>query len=192
MARPARSRAASASDGKPPAGIAPGRLFRLLSSACPVWPLDLDLAGIPRLYARGLSSAEVEAAHDGGRPAEAIAALALCDAQGRPAFPSAGDIGKLPAPLADAIVGAAIDALSVVSPTYMRSVGRAWRDALVEGSRDPLNSAAVSLMCVAHDVIVLPGKIHYTERPDRFYGAPLNRLTDGQLMAFRAARQVLE
>jgi len=204
MAKPSPSRAASASSGKPPEGVEPARLFRLLArSPRPLWPLALALPGVPRLYAQGLTGAEVDEAHDGAADVDAgsrrmdavglrLAAATVVDARGAPAFGSFADLAALPGPVADAIVGAALDGLSVVSPTYARSDFIAWRDALLRGARDVTNRGTAGIMASAHDVVILPSRAFFHERPDRYFGLPLCALTDGQLMAFRAARMDLE
>jgi len=75
--------------------------------------------------------------------------------------------------------------IGVVSPTYNRSDSAAWGERLRAGASHDSNMAETLLLGQAFD---------WTgggEQPDRYFGAPLADLTDGQLMAYRAARDVI-
>jgi len=103
------------------------------------------------------------------------------------AFPDPADAGYLQADEADALTDACFAALAICSPTYQRSALPAWEAALRDGARDPSNVLdALSLgACVEH------GFAGTTPRPDLWFGCAIGALTDGQLMAYRAARDVL-
>ncbi len=188
--------------GPPPAHVKPARLWRLLASTGdgrPAWPLSLRCAAAPQtpLHVRALRGAEVEAmlddARDWAAPAphyerfrvEVLAASLHTPAGRAVAHPDA--TGGLLADEADALADACFAALAICSPTYQRSAVAAWEAVLAEGARDPANLAdAVALgACVDH------GWASTTPRPDLWWGCAVGALTDGQMMAFRAARAVL-
>ena len=189
--------------GSPPAPAlcAPARLWRLLASAGgrPAWPLALRCAAAPSiaLHVVALRGVEVEALLDGARPTGAakphyerfrlaVMAAALHTSEGR-AFPSPDAAGALLADEADALVDACFAALAICSPTYQRSAVGQWEAALLAGARDPANlHEAVALgACVEH------GWAGTTPRPDLWFGCAIGALTDGQQMAYRAAREVV-
>lgn len=115
-----------------------------------------------------------------------VLAAALWTPEGR-AFASPDAAGGLLADEADALADACFAALAICSPTYQRSAVAQWEAVLAEGARDPANLAdAVALgACVEH------GWASTTPRPDLWWGCAIGGLTDGQMMAFRAARAVL-
>jgi hypothetical protein len=115
-----------------------------------------------------------------------VLAASLHTPDGR-AFAHPDAAGGLLADEADALTDACFAALAICSPTYQRSAVAAWEAVLAEGARDPANLAdAVALgACVEH------GWASTTPRPDLWWGCAVGALTDGQMMAFRAARAVL-
>lgn len=188
--------------GPPPAPAlcSPARLWRLLAAVGvgrPWWPLSLRVAAAPQtpLHVIALRGVEVEALLDDAGPLAtryerfrlAVVAAALCTPEGH-AFAFPADAGALDAREADALADACFAALAVCSPTYQRSdVGR-WEAVLQEGARDPANlHAAVALgACAEH------GFAGTTPRPDLWFGCAIGTLTDGQMMAYRAARAVMK
>lgn len=190
--------------GPPPAPAlcSPARLWRLLAAVGvgrPWWPLSLRVAAAPQtpLHVIALRGCEVEGLLDAARDwagsaphyerfrAEVLAA-SLHTPEGR-AFASPDAAGGLLADEADALVDACFAALATCSPTYQRSdVGR-WEAVLRDGARDPAN---------LHDAIALGACVEHgwagtTPRPDLWFGCAIGALTDGQMMAYRAARDVL-
>jgi hypothetical protein len=187
--------------GAPPKGIAPARLFRLLlGTPRPHYPLTwrADAAPDIPLHVVALRGLDVEAALEAARAASPggdhierftleVVALSLHTPDGR-AFRSVEEAGALPEDEGRALVAAVLGALAIVSPTFARSDSAAWGRALVEGARTGANiNAALALgSCVEH------GWGAVTPRPDIFFGLPIVDLTDGQLMAFHAAREVVK
>lgn len=169
----------------------------MLASPVPSWPVRFRAPGFERFRfeARGLSSLAVDAVTDaladtsesarGARIALDLAVLSL-HVDGVPAFANAEALGSLPVTLANALVNATHDALEVCSPLYGRSDGGAWHRVLTDGARAAMDVVSALGGCVDD------GPERTTERPDRYFGVPLCALTDGQWMAYRAAREVLE
>lgn len=149
------------------------------------------------LSAVALRGAEVEAALERARAAAPggghfgrfrleVLVLSLW-AGDAPAFGSVEEAGALLTGDADALCAEVFDALAVVSPTYARSDVSAWERVLHTGAADPTNVFEALLLggCIEH------GWGGLTPRPDLYFGCPLAALTDGQLMAYRAARAVV-
>lgn len=187
--------------GAPPKGIAPARLFRLLlGTPRPSYPLAWRAEAAPDipLHVVALRSLDVEAALDAAKDAAPkgehidrftaeIVALSLHTPEGR-AFRSAEEAGALLDSEGAALTAEVLSALAIVSPTFVRSDTTAWGKALGEGARTASNiNAALALgSCAEH------GWGLSTPRPDIFFGLPIVDLTDGQLMAFHAAREVVK
>jgi hypothetical protein len=77
-------------------------------------------------------------------------------------------------------------AMSVCSPTYLHIDLDAWKRVLSDGAKHHANAVTRSDMCMSHDLV--PFVKSPIERPDRYFGKARSELTDGQLLAFRAAR----
>lgn len=184
--------------GHPPANVSPARLFRLLlQKPRPSIPIDHRLHGAPPITVRALRGREASAALDDAaqgviaevavsiRSAALVAAAAFV--AGRPLFATADDARDLYeddfVPLRDAV----IRALGTVSPIYGLSNESTWMEALTKGARDPSNRGDANAIRLCHDV-AFGAVANFNPRPDRFFGMALSDLTDGQLMAFRAAR----
>lgn len=176
----------------------PERLFRLLLGAPrPRIPLDLRIAGAERvaLEVRALRPLEEAAAVDEAAQVsverrtdllEAGLVVAALWTLGGPAFRSAADLGLLFADEAAALARTTLAALGIVSPSYRRSDAAAWGRALREGAQHPTNLGLTARLGGCVEV-----GWRFSPRPDWFFGLPLGELTDGQWMAFRAAREVV-
>ncbi len=107
-----------------------------------------------------------------------------------PAFPGgAEEAGALEEDEGERLVGEALGALAVVSPSYTRSDSDAWAAALLKGAADPSNMRIAFTLAGAVDVALgYGGGRITTARPDRYFGLPFAELTDGHLMAYAAAR----
>lgn len=151
------------------------------------------------LYVVGLRGTEEQAAVDlaeGIQPNESrvnrilneLLVRSLWTSEG-PVFSSVEDIGALTIDESESLLVEASIALSTISPTYSRqSVDEAdaWTNVLEAGAKHHSNTA---------EMVLLGGAVQYgfhgiTHRPDLYWGLPLSDLTDGQLMAYRAARAV--
>ena len=186
----------------PPADIPPARLFRLLIGAprprLPIgWRLDV-CPDVP-LYVVGLRGQEelgaVDAA-EGIEPTESRVSRILSElivlslmADGAPVFRSVDELEGLSLDEFGSLIVEVSNALSVVSPFYARRSAVdavAWDAALETGAQHPTNVNETVLIAQA----VEHGFSRNTPRPDLYWGVPLCQLTDGQLMAYRAAREV--
>lgn len=165
----------------------PEKLFRLfLRPGGPRLALPpMSFAPRVRLWARGLTSREEYAIRDDGEEMlDRVVAAATVDRNG-PAFASPDHLGALLLTDFEELASAVTEALDVVSPAYIRVDVTAWRETLTEGARHVSNHA---------DVWTIGGAYDWTgggEQPDRYFGVPLCNLTDGQLMAYRAALSVV-
>jgi hypothetical protein len=115
-----------------------------------------------------------------------LIAAALCDQHGAPLL-SYEQSGRMTVGEAQALGGAVIDGLERISPAYWRSNIDAWAAALKRGAQHHTNIGATIQIGQCHD-IVSGMSIGTSARPDRYFGKPVIHLTDGQLMAFAAAR----
>lgn len=185
---------------KPPRDVPAERLFRLLLGAPrPALPISHRVRGLEDvpLEVRALRPLEEAALydvvsaleHEESRPRALVAevvAAALWTPRG-PAFSSGEGVGALYDDEADELAAAVLSTLDVISPSYRTADAKAWDDVLAEGARAPANiSPALALGgCVEVGWRATP-------RPDLYFGLPLRELTDGQWMAFRAARAFVQ
>ena len=188
--------------GAPPTDISPERLFRLLltspRASSPVdLPVDWADGGAFRVYAlRPDDEAAVqEAAERGGAnyalrrehaQAEMVALSLWVD--GERAFPGAvGLMSALDALDARLVVSAVVGVLARISPLYRATDSTAWLNVLQRGAdhNDNRTQAHALACCVDGDIR------HGPPRPWLYWGCAARELTDGQWMAFRAARAAL-
>lgn len=171
---------------EPPREVAPVRLFELLSDPAPRWPIAATLAALGdiRLSARPLTPLEWARARQEW-PAGLLSAAVLAD--GEPLFPDAVSVGYLTAEEAHDLCRATMAALDVVAPTYGRIDVRKWQAVLADGAAHSGSLVRGMVACV--EPVGLGG---YVERPDRYWRIPMYEITDGQWLAFRAARRALE
>lgn len=189
---------------QPPRDVLPERLFRLLlRRPRPILPIDLRLPVAPHvaLSVRGLTALEdAEVADvDPALPQELvrstlmrrlIAAHLLAD--GALAFASAEEVGGLTEHELATLGRAVFTAATIISPTYRASSQEAWRAALEQGARHSSNHGLVCVIASASEPLVLPRKILEVGAPERYFSAALADLTDGQIMAFTAAKAVYD
>lgn len=187
----------------PPVNVAPARLFRLLlRRPRPEISIAYRIRGVEHIPLRvralsGVEEAIVGDAGDGWGDAAGsvvagqLVAMALLT-PGGPAFASAEDVGALDMSEAMRLAVAVRAALDIISPSYSRHDVAAWDAALKTGAKDARNMAAAVALggCVDYALGFSTGRV--TERPDRYFGMPLAEMTDGQWMAYRAARAVVQ
>jgi hypothetical protein len=185
----------------PPVDIAPERLFRLLlQRPRPRWPLSFRAAAAPHiaLHAVALRGAELQGLIDEATHLKApeartahlgleVMARTLWTAEG-PAFRSADEAGAFLEGDAALLRGELAAALAIIGPTFARSDTRAWARILRKGAEHRSNIDEALLAASAVDLGVFGG---FVQRPDRYFGVALAEITDGQLMAYRAARALL-
>lgn len=188
---------------QPPRDVEPGRLFRLLlQRPRPITSLACRIRGAENVALRvraisGIDEAAIADASEGpdevrgSRAAAELVHRALL-APGGPAFASADEVGHLGADEALALARAVRAALDVISPTYVLHDGAAWDRVLRRGASAPGNWAEALSLGGCVDYAFGYGVGRSIERPDRYFGIPLADMTDGQWMAYRAARAVAE
>lgn len=186
---------------RPPEHVGVGELFRLLAAPSPRYPIAHRLGALPGLplYARALAPLDSETLRDAARGApkgaDAVAyaqglfAAAVVTADGSPVFASEEHAGMLDETEALALYGALRAALDIVAPEHATAHVGAWKAALVSGARQ--NLAIASRMYSAADVALGYGVSMRMPRADRYWGKPLCDLTEGQMMAFSAAVEVI-
>lgn len=188
---------------RPPPDIAPARLFRLLlRRPRPEIPIAHRIRGaedVP-LRVRALASADeaaVDEAAEGwgdagpSRAADEFVYRALLTQDG-PAFASPDEVGALDSTDALSLARAVRAALDVISPSYARSDVEAWMRVLKQGARAAGNWADAIALGGCVDWAFGYGVGRLVERPDRYFGCPLADMTDGQWMAYRAAREAVQ
>jgi hypothetical protein len=77
------------------------------------------------------------------------------------------------------------DALDIIGPWIPYSSHGDWVERLAIGAMHPTNIIRAQALSSSID----SGFTHTVPRPDRFFGVPLDDVTEGQWMAFRAARK---
>jgi hypothetical protein len=183
-----------------PPNIKPARLFRLLLQR-PRATASLDVPGFGvMLEVRAISAAEeAEIAESvDGLDRERVVVRAAAEllmravwSDGAPAFSSMSDVDGLYPHEVLAMARATRASLDAISPTYSgRFDVTAWRHALIRGAKDASNITLAMALGGCVDVTYGYAVRHTIERPDRYFGVPIADLTDGQLMAYRAAREV--
>lgn len=183
--------------GKPPPGLDRAHLFRLLIALpVPTYPLSWRSPAAPDIplhvvALRGVDVEEAIYAAKGpgmvsGRVSLELLTMALHTPEGR-AFADAEQAGALLDGDAAELTGEALAALAIISPTFARSDGPAWVEALREGAKAASNIRQTLFLgaCEEHGFGVC------TPRPDLYFGRPIGLLTDGQLMAYDVARSIV-
>jgi hypothetical protein len=187
----------------PPTDVPPERLFRLLlGRPRPVLPIAFRFPWAPdvALAVRGLTALEDASAGDvdpdlpeAVRRSEVtrrlIASWLLAD--GRPAL-SPEDVGDIDEGEADALLGAILPAARIVSPQYRTADTEAWGEALKKGAKHPSNRALAGLVAFSAEVVAGFGVTAQISAPDRYFGIPYADLTDGQIMAYQAAKKLAD
>lgn len=109
-----------------------------------------------------------------------------------PAFGSASDVRRLSSGEVSELCAEVHRALSQCSPLYAVSDARAWHSALKDGATHARNYTMAARVASCVDVVGGFQKAYRHQRPDRWFGLPTCELTDGQLMAYDAARSAFE
>ncbi len=183
----------------PPLHVAPERLFRLLlRSPRASLPIAPPIAGTPAILAvravHSLDEAEAIERHTGApeslRPALVAAeltALALHE-DDAPVFAEGTQMLRLLTERdAMALMRTTIDALNVISPSFRRIDEEAWVRRLAEGAKTGGNAEQAIALALCVEGNARTG----IPRPEWYFGLPAGQLTDGQRLAFRAARRAV-
>lgn len=187
----------------PPLDITPEQLFRLLLKAPRAsMPVELTFAGVDHgaFFAHALHPLEEAAAwhrrsseHQSVRgmlQTGELAALSLHDHAGERVFADADQLfGLLEEDEARQVVNATLKALGVISPSFQRCDYTAWLARLQLGAAHFSNRPQAHALANCCDIAIGWSGHCRTARPDRYYGVPIGQLTDGQWLAYRAARK---
>lgn len=186
----------------PPRDVPPERLFRLLlRRPRPVLPLAFRFPFAPdlALSVRGLTAYEDACIGDVdpddptrksviGR--RVIAAMLLAD--GAPAFAGPEAVGGLTEYEIAAVGSAVAEAAAVVSPMRRRVDRDAWDTALQRGAVHPSNIGLTVAVASASEALIAPRALIHVAAPERYFGAPIADITDGQLLAYYAAKAAMD
>jgi hypothetical protein len=156
--------------------VQPSALFRLLSRA-PVPREVVEWRGC-RIEVVALPPQDVAELRDmtpGERVVELVVRACRLD--------SADDLAQLPGPEFDALCAAVSAAFVRCCPPYSDATVRELQRVALDGD----NWRIADLMFTSLDRHLGIGGEVFSERPDRYYGKPTCSLTDGQVMAYRAA-----
>ena len=184
----------------PPPEVPPARLFRLMLRRPRPWlAIDLSIAGIRRgVSCVALTTrdwAEVWDAHE-DQPEEAREHWRQIEVVARSLHLEGKPLGMGAPELADSLhdyeltraVQALSPALATVSPQRGTYDPEAWMRALRTGAREIRNERRAFALAMSFD----PGWSHNVPRPDRFFGVGPDDLTEGQWIAFFAARKAFD
>lgn len=119
-----------------------------------------------------------------------LAAWVIAD--GRPAFATPDEVGALTEPEFFALWASARAAANIVSPQYRTAHPDEWAATLEAGARHPSNRAIGGVIHYSTEVVVGLGGSAVIAAPDRYFGVPYADLTDGQIMAYQAAKKVFD
>lgn len=108
------------------------------------------------------------------------------------AFGSASDVRRLSSGEVGELCAEVHQALSICSPVYQIAEARAWTTVLKTGAEHNRNISMAARVASCVDVVGGFQKAYRHQRPDRWFGVPTAELTDGQLLAYDAARSVFE
>ncbi len=116
-----------------------------------------------------------------------LTALALYDGDTR-VFADGGQFLRLLTERdATAVMRATLAALDVISPSFRRIDEEAWVQRLAEGARTGGNAEQAIALALCVEGNARTG----IPRPEWYFGLPAGQLTDGQRLAFRAARRAV-
>lgn len=188
---------------KPPADIKPHLLFKgLLRRPRPRKALRFRIRGAEgvQLYARALKSIEKSEAMDLEPDTEVervglslitaeLVSMSVWTLRGR-AFHTAEQVLQLDGPEISALANEVLDAHHYISPTFRYSDIVAWGTVLKVGAKHPSNLFEAMAMYKSCDRVGMEGIV--LARPDHYFGLPMCELTDGQMMAFSSAVDLIK
>lgn len=179
---------------RPPADIAPAKLFRLLcATPRPMVALRVRFrfASDQQLFCRALHPREWLEWEDTDDDLETVVITnALCDEKGQPLL-GRESVFLLTDAERETVFVECIDALNRIGPSYQRPPSircdiDAWQSALERGA-EANPSITLSL-----GTIFEGGVDRLVSVPERYFNVPRAELLDGHWMAYRAAREVIE
>lgn len=182
---------------EPPKHITASLLFRLLIRAPRArLPVALHLAGASRgaFFVSALSPQDEADAYDVADEADESRRQSVIESEfiarslyydGERAFECAADMDStLDEGEAAQVLPVVAAALNTISPSYRTADTPLWKAALRKGCEDYRNFQRAATMAKCVDGDLLSG----APRPDRYFGVPMHEVTDGQWLAWHAAR----
>lgn len=179
--------------------LPPRKLFRLLAGGSrPRLPLTLPWLDTSGLSVRALSAAEVDDVfgHESTEELRGVElesasieqtarfVVAVLEQHGRPAY-TMESIGDVSTAMIQALFRESWSVFSMCSPMYGWSDMDAWGAVLREGAIHDSNLAIRRGIIAARAHIA--GTPEFVAAPEKFFGARLSEVIDGQWMAFDAA-----
>ncbi len=185
---------------EPPRKFDPGRLFRLLAHPDrPRLPISHRIRGAENvpLEVRAPTCCEFHEAleapeHPDGMPWRAIIAATVWSGDRRAFGISGVSVGQLTEAEFKHLRDQVRKALDVIAPMAGRCNEPAWIAALAQGAAHTFNRRQTGLMAASRDLVIGYSSSVRMFRPDRYYGKPLAQLTDGQVMAYSAACDLID
>jgi hypothetical protein len=179
----------------PPKGVAPALLFRRLTERHPRQPLPWSFKTFSHkpLSVIGLTNREAQRAFDAEHPIyQLIRISTVIEGTRRPLFESADDILDMPAVEVDVFRLAWWQVYCGISPIYGQVDLDAWWKALMLGAEDVSNVRFAHRLGEQYEIGSDSKWIRMRDRPGAFWGLREDRVTDGQLLAFRVCRAIHE
>lgn len=187
--------------GGPPENITPARLFRIfLRAPRATLPVELPPLFGPScgaLFVSALTPSEENDAWESAasvvKPLRAetyhaeLVARSLLLPDGSRAFRNRDELLSFDESDYYSIVGPCLEALRICAPAYRRSDSEAWIHYLARGALEYPNIHRACALAWCADW----SSRATVPRPDRFFGVPMADVTDGQWMAWRAAKRVV-
>ncbi len=188
----------------PPSDIAPERLWRMLIQRQRAsMPLKFRVRGAEHfalcaVALTGLEAADALAESDDVdlsiagtvRVSGVIAAVVHCN--GKRAFRSVEQVGLLSETEASQLGIEVYAAISTISPIIQLIDAPKWKQRLANGARHRSNMATAARVASCVTPIAGFKDVVREAHPDKWFGLPVCELTDGQLLAFDAARAAFE
>lgn len=139
-----------------------------------------------------MSSHEIYSLIDGAKDKAVGIVCATLLADGERAFSCPEEIFKLHKEEVDAIYSEVSVALSEISPLYASIDHVEWMKVLKEGALHQTNVSTTWSMSECVDIVAVGDSTIKLSRPERYYGIPPVELSDGQRLAFSAAREAID
>jgi len=180
----------------PPPGVAPEVLFRRFVVPKPRLRLDFRFKSFqhPALWVEALTTTEIVAAIEGCSESEALVNIIprSLTAGGEFVFGDVDELLDLPDPEVDALIIGFGKAFREICPISYQSDWHEWLSELKKGAQHHTNERATVLLGQCYEAATFGNRVRILDRPDRYFGVQMHRLTDGQMMAYRAARALHE
>ena len=177
---------------KAPTNIPPELLFReLLETPRPIRKLNFQLMDLD-LYVQSLSSSELHDCHllSNENTNSAIISKCLVLKNRKKAFSSYQSVKKISKTEYDKLKEEVFNHLLEISPIYNFIDLADWYNKLKEGAKHTSNYTIVQGLGSACDLISLPDRVIFKDKPEEWFDIPRKELIDCHWIAYQAARKV--